>query len=796
MRLFRKKDTPAQTDVVFEKWHTAFSFFRDHRFEPESSGDYCSRIENGKLTLEINKRNLFAWTDDPLYRYDNFLLKAELGMDPSNAYSSAGFLFRRTEDLSYYYLLISNKGYYRLDLVLNGTPSCLIDWTPCAGFSAEKFNLVISADGGRISLYLNSVWIGHVFDDALAAGGFSFAGQNYDEQENALFHLYRFEVESRPAKLETRREKLLPQAVDAAARMRFAESRLRSGHYQAALIEVRQALGQKPDDAGLLLMGADCCINLGMYAEASGFLERTPEHERDQRWYLQKAGMLYMKNDFLELRNFLRDSLGAVAENPAACNLLGNAEYALGNWEESVAAYKSAVELDTGQPLFAFNAARALQKCGLNGDAAAMYGDAARLYFRQERYDELEGILPFLDKIDDNPETDILRAKLLFHNGEYDEAGDIFNRLIDGETTDSAVFYLYALIKTTLREDASVLFSRAAELEPGYYLYHFKFAEYLFLNGEDCTEPLAKAVELASDDPWVLNLAGQVSAASGDFGAAVESYGKALESAPEESVIRVNYSEALFLMGSPDDALSLLGGDDPALVNQRGNILSRMKSYGEAVREYEAALDADRGNVDIMMNLAAACIESDSYVRAEELLVKVLDSSENAHAYNMMGNLAALKGEYGRAEAAFTKALEVDPEYVDAVCNLAELLISRERLHDADMLLQRSEPEDPGERFMRIKAAVFNARMNRFDCSSCEADWVVPKKIPEQPALKLIGEPPDSMPAGKCSSCGAVYCIGCAKEHLEGGRLVCAECGAPLKLSEDWMRYIYHKEGF
>ena len=86
--------------------------------------------------------------------------------------------------------------------------------------------------------------------------------------------------------------------------------------------------------------------------------------------------------------------------------------------------------------------------------------------------------------------------------------------------------------------------------------------------------------------------------------------------------------------------------------------------------------------------------------------------------------------------------------------------------------------------------------MSVYRCSNCGEEWVVPKKLPEQPALQLVGEPPDNMPAGKCVECGKIYCIGCVKDTLSEGRLVCLDCGARLKLSEDWMRYLYHQQDY
>ena len=802
MKLFRKKNTAEHTDIVFEKWHTSFSIFQDHRFVPESDLRYSSAIEHGALILRLRQKNLFAWTDDPLYRYDNFNLRAAVSIDKSNGYSSAGVMFRRTDNLSYYYFLISSKGYYRLDLVLNGTPSVLIDWTVCPEFNSEKFTAGVTADGGSICLFIDGNWIGEIYDESLSAGGISFAGQNYDEQAEAVFRLESIEMESRPAQLEKIIEKQSGHRISFEARYDFAQSLVVSGHYSAALVELNKILKEDERHEALML-AAECCINLEQFDRAGMILERVPAADRNTAYTVRKAGLYYLTNRFIELRDLLNKELTEGDMTPVLYNLLGNAEYALGNWAASAEAYHKAFQADGAAALFALNAARALEKAGDDEAAASMYSRAAALYFRQNQYDELSGVLPFLERLDSSrgivsAETRLLKAKMMFHDEEFDSAYAIFEELIAEDRADSTVYYLKALIDARNSRSRKALagFKKAVELEPSYYLYHFKLSEFLFLTGGKYEESLQAALESAPEDPWVLNLAGLAAERTEDYAGAAELFRKAFETVPEEDEIRVNYSEALFNNGRTEEALKLLDDESAVLLNQRGNIFSKLKRFDDAVSAYEAASRLDRRNPDIILNLAAACIETDSFSRAEELLVQILEEQENPAAYNLMGNLALLMGEYNRAEAAYQKAAALDPLYTEAVCNLAELYIRRERLTDADMLLSAFRGQAPGARFEGLKETVFRKRMNIFECGSCGREWVVPRKMAEQPALKLKGEPPDEMPAGKCSGCGKVYCIECAKENLDGGRFICTACGLPLKLSEDWMRYLYHQKGF
>ena len=798
MKLFRKKHTAEETDIVYEKWSTSFMMLQEHRFQPESGAGYESAIGRGGLALAIDRRNLFAWTDDPLYRYENFLLSAELELDSSNGYSSAGFLFRRLDNSSYYYFLVSGRGFFRLDSVMNGSPEPLIDWTPLSDFNPERFRVELLADGSSLTLFVNEAWAGSVKDERLVAGGLSFAAQNYDEKSEAHFRLRKIAVESRPLELEKRISKIRERAVAPEARIRFAESQMRSGRAAAALIELRKAVREDGGNADLLVTAADCSIRLGLYEEAARFLDEVPEAARSARHLMCRAGMLYLSNDFIALKKLLGgESSGSPAggaESPAARNLLGNAEFALGNWAAAADAYLAAAGAEPSEPLYRLNAARALEKSGKRTDALDSYSRAARMYFRDGSYEELLAMLPFIEKLDaESQEARSIKAKILFSGERFAEAEKLFSKLIKEDCPDSGVYYLSAVIAGMdgKKRKVSSLLKKAVELEPDYYLYHFKKAESAFLSGGRYRAELDEALRLAPEDPWVLNLAGLAALSGQDAPAAADFFSAALGSAPSETEILVNYSEALFLAGRRDEAFAVLDSEEPPVLNQKGNLHARLGDYNNACLSYEEAYSAAPTDSDIMLNLAAACIESDLYSRAEEVLIRVLEAGERAQAYNLVGNLALLKGESGRAEAAYTRALELDPAFADAVCNLAEFYLSRERLNEADMLLGRLEAGTGGERAADLESRVFRKRMQVFSCGGCGREWAVPRKIADQGALRLVGEPPDDMPAGKCSGCGEIYCIGCAKGNLENGRFICASCGSPLKLNENWMRYLY-----
>ena len=75
-------------------------------------------------------------------------------------------------------------------------------------------------------------------------------------------------------------------------------------------------------------------------------------------------------------------------------------------------------------------------------------------------------------------------------------------------------------------------------------------------------------------------------------------------------------------------------------------------------------------------------------------------------------------------------------------------------------------------------------------CDCCGNTWRVPAPLPAQPSLRIVGEPPDECPAGKCSVCGRILCIKCARGNLRNGRLHCDRFDGALKLSDDRLKYL------
>jgi tetratricopeptide (TPR) repeat protein len=292
---------------------------------------------------------------------------------------------------------------------------------------------------------------------------------------------------------------------------------------------------------------------------------------------------------------------------------------------------------------------------------------------------------------------------------------------------------------------------------------------------------------------------------------AADSFRRALDAAPDEPELAVNLSEALYGEGQIEEALAALSRFDgrspreilegagtlnsashvdPRISNQIGNIFVKMGNLEKAAAEYERGLRAHPDDMDLLQNAASVYMELDMYGRADELLRRALDVSPDSEVYNLMGNLTVLTGELERAETLYRMGMEADPGNHLLRGNYADLLIRRKKYREADDLLSAGRVYAESPRGRRQKEEIADALEIRLECFSCGLTWKAPRDIEPQQELRIRGEPPAECPAGRCPQCGRVYCVGCGKRHLEGDRFVCAGCGVPLKLSDDYIRYI------
>lgn len=814
-RLLRRLfgENPEPDDIVEEKWKCGFSSLRKRRFREETGEDFEALRRGGQFRLVLKKKNLFAWALHEPYRYRNAVMEMEISFGPDNGHSAAGMMFRYISGENYYYALVSNRGMFRFDVVFNGNPIPLIPWMELglpAGMDGsggqagqnghggqnghagiDRFSLRVIAHGSSFSFYLNDEWIAELDDEMLDAGHIAFCAQNYDEKSPSEFDLHRMMIESRPVEVEYwyyRRTRFLP--VEPRRRIALAERLNSRGQFAAALIQLKKAFRRTEPDGAAFFMMAETCLNLEMYGEAFGYLEacleKDPSHTEAR---IEKANLLYLQNRFLDAKEYLSGLPENFSDRALLHNLTGNVEYALGNYVHAADAYRRAIELGGESSVFQMNAARACDRAGRTQEAEVHYAEAARLLFREEAWQELPEIF---SRIPDHPVVRAVRGKILFQEGKLEEAEKLFLALIEEGTAESEVDFLEGLVHVQRGDHRGALdfFETAIEKQPDFFLYRLKKAESRYHLGEDPEEALTRARELNPEDGWVHNLTGLVALEQGRYEEALAAFETAEKLLPGEEEIRINLSEVLAGTGETSRAFEMLEAESGAVLNQRGNLFARENRLDEAVDSYRRAVQLEPDMSVFRENLAAALWDAGLINEAEEHLARLLETESTPRAYELIGQIAFEKGQYARAVSAWRAGLDIDPSSLRL-----KLLQARGLLYSGDVGRAREIAEslfdtDMDRDAREIADKVREISEERFECAVCHREWWVRKDLPVLKQVRLVGDPPREMPAGKCPSCGKVYCVGCVLEHMKNNRFVCPDCGEPLKLLENGLRHL------
>jgi tetratricopeptide (TPR) repeat protein/predicted RNA-binding Zn-ribbon protein involved in translation (DUF1610 family) len=840
-RLFKKPAPPPEPgSLVEEIWSAELSGERKGRFLEVRAEGYNSSYSGGILELALDRSDLFAWTEAALYRYADLVIEGEMEFAPGSPYSACGLLFRYQDSGNFYSVLVSDKNFFRLDVVFNGSPRPLVAWTelptPLSRIEGGglAFSLRLIARGGHYTVIVDEAWAAEAVDDSFRRGHVAFAGQRYGEAASpsatldptldptlaggapAVFRLHSCHIESRPLEVETLYYRWNYYIVPGdAARRRLAETFFSMGEYLAGAIELRKLERRRALDPDELFLKAELALRLDLREEAGAALDAclaaSPGRPDAAE---EKANLLYLQGRSVELRDWLAELLPRMPGNERLLALSGHARFSLGDYLGAAEDYRKAADMDLNQALFRMNEARAWDQARRKAEAADAYLRAARLFFAQEADEDLALALGRLSALRPrSPEVKEIRAKNLYRLGKREDAFKLLSELAAKGSEDSAVHYLLGLILVSKgqRSKALVFFERALALEPDYALYAFRYAESLFLLQEGgrpgavaasapamapavapaASRAITRALELDPEDGWIMNLAGQAALAEGrleDARPFLESAVAALPGSPEPAW---NLAELELKEGRFDAALALLEPfpSQAACRNQAGNALALAGRLEEAAREYERAVALDPASVAHLDNLAATYIELERYSDAEARLRLALDLGPGPRSYLLAGNLGLVYGDRARAEASFRTGLALAPEDPPLLMALGRCYVSARSFKKAEDIRMRLEAADGG-RAAKLASEIEEASTEAISCDSCGRTWRLPRTIPSQGGSSIRAMPPDESPAGACPRCGKVYCIACRKEALVDSRFTCPDCGEALKLSDDRLKWL------
>jgi tetratricopeptide (TPR) repeat protein len=274
---------------------------------------------------------------------------------------------------------------------------------------------------------------------------------------------------------------------------------------------------------------------------------------------------------------------------------------------------------------------------------------SAKLYIQQKNFDKALELLQ--QEVQKNPKSDEGYYLLGYVHGEkeqYTEMMDAYNRSLSisknyvTQINESKQFYWAALFNRGVKayqdgvnsndDDSSKVFlGRAANF-------------------------FQQAINILPDSADTYKNLAFVHLSTGNFNKAEEPLRKCIEK--EQMVDCYRYlGEILYEKG-----LNLMETDEAAA----------MRAYDDAIEVLEEGRKNHPGNADILLVLANSYISANKLDVAKDIFKAGVDSEpENQYYRYNYGVLLLGANEFEEAERQFLKAIEIDPDYVNALYNLA-----------------------------------------------------------------------------------------------------------------------------
>jgi tetratricopeptide (TPR) repeat protein len=277
-------------------------------------------------------------------------------------------------------------------------------------------------------------------------------------------------------------------------------------------------------------------------------------------------------------------------------------------------------------------------------------------------------------------------------------------------TEIAATEYASCLLDAHRTADAVNILTQARALYPASRNLRYDLA--LAQVDDDKREAALATLQPATDDdPGIVNLRASIESAAGNLDLAFADLKRAVEMDPEGER---NYLDLALLCldhGREQLAADVLTAGishlpkDAALYSVRGIAYAQLSKYDEAQQDFARANELDPGKPLGEVARTVLYVQTDQPEKARQALREQLKKTPgDAVANTLLANLLVHQGaapatpEFDEAKTALTRALQTDPNAVDALILLGKIDLDENDLQGALSALERAERLDPDNR--------------------------------------------------------------------------------------------------
>ncbi|MDD8019585.1 MAG: tetratricopeptide repeat protein [Acidobacteriota bacterium] len=394
--------------------------------------------------------------------------------------------------------------------------------------------------------------------------------------------------------------------------------------------------------------------------------------------FLMLAQIELEKNDYQRAINFCEEALRLAPSDLEAMNLQAVSFRQAGRLQEAVNLYKLILDIKPDSSDALYNLGIALSQLNQFAEAEKAYLEAIRInpYLAQARHN---------------------LGDLYFKQGRLDEAEEQFFKAIE-------IFPAYT----------------SAYLNLGEIYWREK-------NGQKARQYAEKALSLEPESSQAMNLLGNILRQSGKPDEAIGEYQKALERAPESAQVYYNLGISLIDLGRWTEARNCF--EQAIKIN-----FNMAEAYGglglcylhegemkEAIRFLLKARELGFKDPALSVNLSYAYLNIKDWQKAEEEARQGVALQPGLSlAYNNLGIALAQQNKFEEARTVLEKALNLDPQDVEAVINLAMVELSlknEERALELFLKALALDPEDSQKGLIDNNIAVIYYHQGKYHLS-------------------------------------------------------------------------------